>query len=193
MQPSSRATAQSTLKVSDGIELNAPASAITTKARGESEPVRVSGRHAGGASIPPQAPPEVDEPSFFSRLLSGNIVAKVGAIILFFGVGFLLKFAYERNMVSPEVRLLGVALTAFVLCVVGWKLMARRRLYGVILQGVASGLAYLDVFFALKTYGFISAPVGFGLFALLGVITTLLAVREDAKPLDLQLIGECAQ
>lgn len=133
---------------------------------------------------PPEPPVEVaPQPSFFSNLLSGNIVAKVGAIILFFGVGFLLKFAYDRGLFPPEARLAAVALAAAVVFIVGWKLRESRRLYGLILQGVASGLAYLTVFFALKTYGFIGVPVGFSLFALLGVATTMLAVRQDAKPL----------
>lgn len=175
--------AQSRSMVSDGVELNAPVPVIRKTIHAEPEPTRVATGDAGGASTPPTEPLQPAEPAFFSRLLSGNIVAKVGAIILFFGVGFLLKFAYERNMVSPEVRLIGVALTALVVFVLGWKLKDRRRVYGVILQGVASGLAYLDVFFALKTYGFINAPVGFALFALLGVITTMLAVRQDAKSL----------
>ncbi|HYR35983.1 MAG TPA: DUF2339 domain-containing protein [Burkholderiales bacterium] len=133
---------------------------------------------------PPPVPEAPKEPSFFYRLVSENIVAKVGAIILFFGVGFLLKYAYDHSMIPPQLRLLGVAATAAGVFIVGWKLrLGERRLYGLILQGVASGLAYLDVFFALKTYQFISVPVGFGLFALLGVATTLLAVRQDAKPL----------
>ena len=156
--------------------------------RSDSNPMHAfggSGRE--DASTTPSEPAAPAEPPYLSTLLSkvfsGNIVAKVGAIILFFGVGFLLKFAYDRGMISPELRLAAVALFAIVVFVLGWKLLERRRLYGLILQGVASGLAYLDVFFALKTYGFISVSVGFGLFALLGVATTLLAVRQDAKPL----------
>lgn len=132
-----------------------------------------------------ESPAGPAEPSLLSRLLAGNIVAKVGAIVLFFGVGFLLKFAYDRGMMPPELRLAGVALAAAVVFVLGWKFKESRRLYGLILQGVASGLLYLDVFFALKTYGFIGPALGFSLFALLGVVTTMLAVRQDAKPLAL--------
>ena len=141
---------------------------------------------------PPVVPPVIvrppvvaDEPSFLSRLLAGNIVAKVGAIVLFFGVGFLLKFAYDRGMMPPELRLLGVALAAAVAFGIGWTLREKRRLYGLILQGVASGLLYLDVYFALKTFGFIGATAGFALFALLGVFTVLFAVRQDARPMAL--------
>jgi uncharacterized membrane protein len=135
-------------------------------------------------------PAEPAAPGFFHRLVAGNIVAKVGAIVLFFGVGFLLKFAYDRNMVPPELRLIGVAFAAAVAFALGWKLKEGRRLYGLILQGVASGLLYLDVYFALKFYGFISPTLGFSLFALLGVATTLLAVRQDAQPMaQLGLLG----
>jgi len=129
-------------------------------------------------------------PSFLSRLITQNIVAKVGVIVLFFGVGFLLKFAYDRGMLPPGFRLAGVGALAAALFVVGWRLRGSRRLYAMILQGAASGLAYLDVFFALKTYGFIGPAAAFSLFALFGVTTTMLAVRQDAVVLAvLGLIG----
>lgn len=130
-----------------------------------------------------QIAPGPEEPSLISRLLAGNIVAKVGAIILFFGVGFLLKFAYDRGMMPPQLRVVGVALAAAVVFGLGWRLKASRRLYALILQGVACGMLYLDVYFALKTFDLIGAALGFLLFALLGVVTTMLAVRQDAKPL----------
>lgn len=41
---------------------------------------------------------------------SGNLVLKIGVVILFFGVAFLLKYAAQRNMVPVEMRLAGVAL-----------------------------------------------------------------------------------
>ena len=138
------------------------------------------------ASVSPEeVPASALAPSLLSRVLAGNIVAKVGAIILFFGVGFLLKFAYDRGMVPPEFRLVGVALAAAALFMLGWKLKEKRRLYALILQGAASGLLYLDVYFALKTYGFIGPALGFTLFTALGVATTLIAVRQDAKPMAL--------
>ena len=134
--------------------------------------------------------PEPAGPSLLSRLISGNIVAKVGVVVLFLGVGFLLKFAYDRGMMPPQLRLAAVAALAVALFFIGWRLRESRRLYAMILQGGASGLAYLDVFFALKTYGYIGPVPAFGLFALLGVATTMAAVRQDAVVLAvLGLIG----
>lgn len=116
-------------------------------------------------------------------------MAKAGVVVLFFGVGFLLKFAYERDMIPPELRLLAVALGAAVMYGTGRWLLDTRRLYALILQGGASGLAYLDVFFALKTYGFISPAVGFALFAALGVATTFMAVRQESRALAVLGLG----
>ena len=137
----------------------------------------------------PPLPPVPPEPSFIARLFSGNIVAKVGVVVLFFGVGFLLKFAYDRGLMPPELRLLAVAIGAVGLFATGWWLRDSRRLYALILQGGASGLAYLDVFFALKTYGFINPVLGFGLFAALGVVTTIAAVRQDSRSLAVLGLG----
>ena len=144
-------------------------------------------REPAPAREEPKAPPA--EPSFIARLFSGNIVAKVGVVVLFFGVGFLLKFAYDRGLMPPELRLLAVAIGAVGLFATGWWLRDSRRLYALILQGGASGLAYLDVFFALKTYGFINPVLGFGLFAALGVVTTVAAVRQDARSLAVLGLG----
>lgn len=141
------------------------------------------------AAPPPPMPEAPAEPSLLARLLSGNIVAKVGVVVLFFGVGFLLKFAYDAGLMPPELRLAGVALASAALFGIGWWLRGTRRLYGLILQGGASGLAYLDVFFALKTYGFIGPVAGFALFAALGVATTLAAVRQDSRSLAVLGLG----
>ena len=121
--------------------------------------------------------------SWWQRLFAGNIVAKVGVVILFFGVGFLLKYAYEHAVLPVPLRLAGVAAAGLALIYVGWRLRATRRTYGLILQGAGIGLLYLDVFFALRVFALIHTMAGFALFTVLGVAATLLAVRQDAKAL----------
>ncbi len=127
------------------------------------------------------AVPTLRVPGFIERLLEGNIVAKLGVVILFFGVGFLLKFVYDRGMFPPELRLLSVAVASAVMFFLGARLIQTQRTYALILFGGATGLLYLDVFFALKTFALIRAPFGFLLFAVLGVATIVLAVKLDAR------------
>ena len=132
-------------------------------------------------TVPPARGTEPEGPGFVERMLEGNLVAKLGVIILFFGVGFLLKFAYDRGMFPPELRLIAVAAAGAVMFLIGYRLMETRRNYALVMMGGAMGLLYLDVFFALKTFGLIGAPVGFLLFAALGIATIFLAVRMDAR------------
>ncbi len=143
----------------------------------------------GTAPTPPSAtsmpqPARVAEPAgpgFVERMLEGNIVAKLGVVILFFGVGFLLKFAYDHGLFPPGLRLFVVAAASAVMFLIGWRVLAAKRAYALVMMGGAMGLLYLDVFFALKTFGIIGAPLGFVLFAALGVATLFLAVKLDAR------------
>ena len=153
------------------------------------EPPRIVNTAAEHLSAIPVAPvdtimfeaPVNKAPGIIERLLEGNIVAKLGVVILFFGVGFLLKFVYDRGMFPPQMRLLTVAVASGVMFFLGLRLQKNQRTYATILFGGAMGLLYLDVFFALKTFALIGAPLGFFLFAALGVITIALAVKFDAR------------
>ena len=55
-------------------------------------------------------------------LLGGNTVARVGVLVLFVGVAFLLRYVAERTQVPIELRLVGVALGAIALLAIGWRL-----------------------------------------------------------------------
>ncbi|WP_187500857.1 DUF2339 domain-containing protein, partial [Pantoea agglomerans] len=89
------------------------------------------------------APPAPREPGIVDRafgaardwLLGGNTVVRVGIIVLFFGVAFLLKYAADNNMLPIEFRLAGTALAAAALLAIGWRVRARRAAYGLVLQG----------------------------------------------------------
>src|SRR5688572_2294842 len=57
---------------------------------------------------PPPSPPRPPNPivAWFSGV---NAIARVGLVILFFGLAFLLKYAAEAQMLPPELRVGGVA------------------------------------------------------------------------------------
>ena len=73
-----------------------------------------------------------------SWLFGGNTVVRVGVVILFFGVAFLLNYAAERGWFPVELRLSGAALGGLGLLAVGWILRESRREYALALQGGAS-------------------------------------------------------
>ena len=113
----------------------------------------------------------------------GNLLVRVGVIILFFGIAFLLKYAAERNVVPIELRLAGVALFAVVLLVLGWRLRTKKTAYALALQGAGIGVLYLTVFAALRLYQLL--PAGAAFAVLLGIVafSAVLAIRQDALAL----------
>lgn len=114
---------------------------------------------------------------------TGNVVVKVGVIILFFGVAFLLKYAAQRNAFPIELRLIAVAAGAIGMLIFGWRLRYTKTTYALVLQGGAVGILYLTVFTAAKLYAVL--PLGFTFFVMfaLVVFSCFLAVLQDSRSL----------
>jgi len=113
-------------------------------------------------------------------MLGGNTLARIGVVLLFIGVGFLLKYAVEHVQVPMSVRLAGVALGGIALLVIGWRLRVGRRAYAMVLQGGGVGVLYLTVFAALRLYELVSPLAAFGLLVAISALSSWLAVRQDA-------------
>lgn len=118
-------------------------------------------------------------------ITTGNVPVKVGVIVLFFGVAFLLRYAVERELlvVPVELRLLGVAAIAVVLLAVGWRLRRSQRVYALSLQGGGIGILYLTIFAAFRLYALLPATLAFLLLVVLTAAAGVLAIRQDAKAL----------
>lgn len=116
-------------------------------------------------------------------LLGGNTVARVGAVVLFFGVAFLLKYAADRGWFPIEIRLMGAALGGMVLVALGWLLRAKRPMYALVLQGGGIGIVYLTVFAAISLYDLVPATPGLALMVVLVLLASALAVLQDARSL----------
>lgn len=116
-------------------------------------------------------------------LFGGNTVVRIGILILFFGVGFLIKYAADHSLLPIELRLAGVAFGAIALLVTGWRLVERRRGYALVLQGGGVGLLYLTAFGALKLYQLLPAAYAMALMVAFCGLSAWLAIRQDARSL----------
>lgn len=116
-------------------------------------------------------------------LLGGNTVVRIGIIVLFFGIAFLLKYAVDNSMLPVEFRLAGVALGATALLVVGRRIGERRGAYGLVLQGGGIGALYLTVFAATKLYPLLPAGAALPLLITVCALSAFLAVRQNALSL----------
>ena len=122
--------------------------------------------------------------ALLSRFFSGgNPVLKIGIVVLFFGVAFLLKYAAQRDLVPLEYRLIGVALAGLALLAAGWRLRQRTLGYGLILQGGGIGILYLVVYAAARLYHFLPFALSLAVMIVLVVLAGFLAVLQEAKAL----------
>lgn len=140
------------------------------------EPLAASGRDAPPAKAPA-------DNAFTRWLFGGNTLVRVGVIVLFFGVAFLLKFAVDRGFVPIELRLAGVALGGIALLIVGWRLRLQRAGYALMLQGAGVGVLYLTVFAALRLYRLLPPEPAFGLLAGIAVFSAVMAVLQNSRSL----------
>lgn len=113
----------------------------------------------------------------------GNVVVRVGIVVLFFGVAFLVKYAAERNLFPIELRLGAAALGAIGLIALGWYLRNRRTAYALLIQGGGIGIFYITVYGAAKIYHLIPMGMAFVLMVAIVALSAVLALLQDSRNL----------
>ncbi|MCG8707928.1 DUF2339 domain-containing protein [Brenneria sp. 4F2] len=148
-----------------------PSTAAEADGKGGDESSAASKSHAGLLS------------SLAGWLLQGNPLAKIGILLLFFGLAYLMKYTIEHDMLAIEWRL-GIA--AFIgggLLSFGWCLRHKQRLYALILQGGAIGALYITVFGAFRLYLLLPYTPAFGLLLVICAASVGLAVLQRSLSL----------
>ena len=115
----------------------------------------------------------------------GNLVVRVGVLVLLVGVVLLLRLLSDYIEISITAKLMAIGISGLGLAGLGLKLAAKRFSYGITLQGAGLAIAYLSTFFAYSVYQIMSSLPSFIGLGLLSAITIALAVRQNAFPLAL--------
>jgi uncharacterized membrane protein len=115
----------------------------------------------------------------------GNVPVKVGVIVLFLGIGALLKYAADSGWlrVPVEFRLAGIAAAALAGIVFAWRKRESHRAFALSLQGGAIGILLLTIFAAYRNYAVLPAGLAFALLVIVVAGAAMLAVLQDALAL----------
>lgn len=137
--------------------------------------------------------PAAPAPALFAGLVSwfmrGNPLAKLGVLLLFFGLAYLLRYSIEQNYLSIQLRLIGAAVISLLMLALGWRLRLRQRLYALIIQGGAIGAFYITVFGAFKLYHQLPYQLAFALMLVICVASVALAVLQSSLSLAMLASG----
>ena len=148
-----------------------------------------SAPRASDTTAPPPRPPiepVVHAPNpIWEWIVGGNPLAKLGVVLLFIGLTFLLKFAADRDMLPIETRLIGAAVISLGLLAVGWRMRRTRPAYALTLQGGSIGALYLTSFAAFRLYSLLPAGLVFALLVMICASSVALAVLQRAQSLAL--------
>ncbi len=136
-------------------------------------------------------PPSPAAPSLLMRgwnialdwLTGGNTIVRVGILLLFVGIGLLVKYASDHALLPVELRLVASAALGVALLALGWRLRKTRPGYGLSLQGGGVGILYLTTFGALRLFGLIAPVPAFVVLALLVILAAILAVAQNSLAL----------
>ncbi len=145
--------------------------------------VQVDAARGEAPAAPPTAAQTAPRRGPWSWFTEGNTLTRVGVVILFFGVAFLLSWFADHLTLSIEASLALVALAGAALVALGAKLAPGRPGYGLSLEGAGAGILYLTTFAASRLFDVL--PPLPALIALVAVaaLTVALAWRADSQPL----------
>ncbi len=118
-----------------------------------------------------------------SYFTDGNIFVRVGLLILFFGVAFLLKYAAEHSNIPLEFRFLGAAAGGLFLLIVGWRLRLKKEIYALLLQGGGIGIIYITIFASYRLANLIPSTLTFVLLVAFALLSAALAVLQNSRSL----------
>lgn len=154
-----------------------------------SQPSTAPGAAIARPPVPPRTPSRIDVliSDFITWFKGGNPLARIGIVILFFGAVFLAKYAAENSLFPIGFRFIAIALGAFALLIIGWRLRDQRLVYAQLLQGGGIAGLYLTVFAASRLYQLLPLGFAFGLMIVIALAAAILAVAQNA--LSLAVIG----
>ncbi|MBP5952101.1 DUF2339 domain-containing protein [Pseudomonas iridis] len=199
--PSHAVTPPGVEPVSESVDIveDAPAPELVWELPPELEPISAVASEAvqplpddvwrlDAVTTEPKQPAEPRGPNLFERgisaarnwLFGGNTVLRVGVVLLFFGLAFLLRYATEGMVVPIELRYAGVAAAALGLLALGWWLRQRNNGYALMLQGTGIAVLYLTVFAAMRLHPLLDSSAALGLLVAVTVFSAILAITQDA-------------
>ena len=174
------ATPASTAQPARGIPpVAAPVPQVPVRKGGAGEAAAaLAARAATAAPVAPSATPPL-----WSWFTNGNTMARIGIVVLFFGIAFLLSYLAEHVRLPIELQFGAVALAGVALIGGGAWLSKARRGYALALVGGGLGVLYLTTFAALELVPLLSPPIAFVLLAAISALAITLSLAFDAQAL----------
>lgn len=138
---------------------------------------------------PDQAPTQNERSgvikSVWNFLVRGNIMAKIGVLILFIGMAFLLRYAFQQIHITVTEGLVAVDLSGLIMLALGVYLVPKNRIFANTLMGGGFGLFYMCNYAAFRYFQILPAEIALILMLVISLAIAFIAWRINAYSLML--------
>lgn len=130
--------------------------------------------------------PTLDIKGYISKeglesLIGGQLLNRVGIIVLLFGVAYFLKYSFDNRWIGELGRVVIGFIGGITLLAAGNLMMKRHyRYFSQGFSGGGLGILYLTTFAAANYYHFFSPLVAFSILVLTAMTGGILSVRQNA-------------
>jgi len=149
-------------------------------------PSQAESRPTPTVGVAPQVLPEVKPPKpprEWEQILGGNWLARIGVLALLFGVGFFLKYAFDRNWILPVVRVLLGVVAGLIMLGGGYLWRKKYPVMTQVLTGGGIGIMYLSIFASFNPYDLIPFILAVILLVIVCIASIILALRYNSMAL----------
>ena len=119
------------------------------------------------------------------KFLTGNPIAKIGMLILFVGVAFLIKYVTINFYVPISYRLMAVACLGIGLMMFSIPLFSINKVYAGILAGGGTSILYLTIYSAATMYLLLAPVTAILLMVVTSLVSASLAFNKNSRGLML--------
>ena len=134
-------------------------------------------------------PPTLPVGELFAKaqgwLLGGNTIVRVGLVILFVGLTFLVRLVANAGLFPIEARLATVGAIGAALLAFGFRKRIERPGFGLSLQGAGVGIMYLTVFAAARLYDVMPPLAAFAFMIVFAALGCALAILQNSQAMAL--------
>ena len=122
-------------------------------------------------------------PGEWEQILGGNWLARIGVFALLIGIAFFLKYAFDRNWISPAIRVLMGGVFGLLLLGGGHLWRNKYPVMTQVLTGGGVGVMFLSVFAAFSVYNLIPFLVAVVLLLIVCAASVFFALRYNSMGL----------
>jgi len=122
----------------------------------------------------------------WEALIGGKLLNRIGALALIIGIGFFLKYAFDKHWLTETMRvLIGIVIGAVLLWVGSRSYKKELRIFAQGLIGAGISILYLSVYASFNFYHLVPQVIAFLMMSVVTVITFSRAFKYDSLAVSL--------